>query len=307
MAITHLCEQNLPEMNSNTIAKSKVEGVINLSIKESCALTCALSNAQINNAFQHYCLRVVVRGNAIYKSNNKTFQVFENQYLLTNANQEGFGIVDSSREVIQFCIHLTRDIISEVYANLTSETDSSLDINKVLELNLFENVFSLNSQTSLAKYLRPFVDTINNGEQVHFNEESIFYLSEKIICQELGIRNALTGLNKVKQSTRNEIMRRLLLGKEYMDAYFIDDPKIADVAKNAQMQEHFFFRTFKQAFQITPYQYMLNRKIEFATELIKRKELNIGQIAESTGFQDIHTFSKAYKRKVGISPSMVIK
>ncbi|OQP65524.1 hypothetical protein A3860_17825 [Niastella vici] len=294
-------------MNSSSIIKSNGEGVINLSIKESCALTCALSNAQINNAFQHYCLRVVIQGNAIYKSNKKTFQVIENQYLLTNANQEGFGIVDSSHEVVQFCVHLTRDIISDVYANLTSETDSGLDFNKVMELHLFENVFSLNSQTSLAKYLRPFINTINNGEQINFNEECLLNLAEKIICQELGIRNALTGLNKVKQSTRNEIMKRLLLGKEYMDAYFIDDPKIADVAKNAQMQEHFFFKTFKQAFRITPYQYMLNRKIEVATELIRQKKLNISQIALSTGFPDVYTFSKAYKRKVGVPPSMVVR
>jgi AraC family transcriptional regulator len=302
-----LHEPNFPEMNSSALLKSNREGVINLSIKTSCALTCALSNAQINNAFEHYCLRVIVRGNAIYKSNNKIFQVFENQFLLTNANQEGVGIVDSSNEVIQFCVHLTNDIVSNVYTNLTLDTCLGLDINKLLELHLFENVFSLNSQTSLARYLKPFIDTLKKGEQVHFNEESILNLAEKIICQELGIRDALTGLNKVKQSTRDEIMRRLLLGKEYMDAYFMDDPKISDVAKNALMAEYFFFKTFKQAFQITPYQYMLNRKIEFATELIKKNELNIGQIAESTGFPDIYTFSKAYKRKVGISPSMVVK
>lgn len=294
-------------MNSNTFLKSNTEDVINLSIKKSCALTCALSNAQINNAFQHYCLRVLVRGNAIYKANDKTFQIFENQYLLTNANQEGVGIVDSSREVIQFCVHLTNDIVSNVYANITSDTRSGLDINKPLELHLFENVFSLNSQTSLARYLRPFINTINNGEQINFNEESILNLAEKIICQELGIRDALTSLNKVKQSTRDEIMRRLLLAREYMDAYFMHNPKISDVAKNALMAEYFFFKTFKQAFQITPYQYMLNKKIEFATELIKKNELNIGQIAKSTGFPDIYTFSKAYKKKVGISPSKVVR
>jgi AraC family transcriptional regulator len=176
-----------------------------------------------------------------------------------------------------------------------------------LEINLFENVFSLNSQTSLAKHLRPFVDVINDGGQVNFNEESILNLAEKIICQELDIRDALSGLNKVKKSTADETIRRLLLGKEFMDAYFNDDPKIADVAKHAMMSQHFFFKTFKQAFRITPYQYILNRKIEVATELIRQKKLNISQIALSTGFPDVYTFSKAYKRKVGISPSTVIR
>jgi AraC family transcriptional regulator len=293
-------------MNSSTQIKSNSE-VINLSIKKSCLLTCTLSNAQINNAFQHYCLRVIVQGSAIYKSKDKTFRISENQFLLTNANQEGVGIVDSSREVIQFCVHLTHDIVSDIYTNVIADTGSGLDKFKLREFQLFENVFSMNSKTPLARYLKSFVDTINKGDQVHFNEESILKLAEKIICQELGIRGALTSLDRVKQSTRDEIMRRLLLGKEYMDAYFIDDPKIADVAKHAMMSEHFFFKTFKQAFQITPYQYMLNRRIEVATELIMQNELNISQIAESTGFVDIYTFSKAYKRKVGISPSMIIK
>ena len=130
-------------------------------------------------------------------------------------------------------------------------------------------------------------------------------MAEVIVLNEMKIQEGLIGLKKIKLSTRHEIMRRLLRGKEYMDANFMKDPKISEVAQIAMMAEHFFFRNFKQAFNISPYQYILSRKIEYARELILKNEQNIGQIALFTGFSDIHTFSKAFKRQVGISPSMI--
>lgn len=277
---------------------------IDLSITKSCAMTCTLTKAQINNPFQHYCLRVVVKGRAFYTLDNKTFEISENQFLLTNAHQDGFGIVDSNDEVIQFCVHLTTELISDVYTTLNfnnGEPDQSLF--KLQQFRLFENTHALNGCSPLSKYLLATVDHINSGETIDFCEESLLKLAEQIIYHEQGMQSALARLDSVKTATRIELMRRLLLGKEFMDASFVMNPKIADVARQAMMSEYFFYRTFKLAFHCSPYQYMLNRRIESAKELLIANRLNISEIAASTGFPDLSTFSKAFKRKVGVSPS----
>lgn len=128
-------------------------------------------------------------------------------------------------------------------------------------------------------------------------------LAEAIVVNEKNIRVSLSGLRSVRHATRNEIMKRLLIGKEYMDVNFTKNPKIADIASFAFMSEFFFYRNFKLAFRTTPYQYILDKKIALAKELIHDEELGFAEIAELCGFPDIFTFSKAFKRKCGFAPS----
>jgi AraC family transcriptional regulator len=128
-----------------------------------------------------------------------------------------------------------------------------------------------------------------------------------IVLNEKNMRSWLSGLHAVRHTTKNEIMKRLLIGKEYIDSNFTNNHKIADIASLAFMSEFFFYRNFKLAFRTTPYQYILDKKIALAKELMHDEKMSLAEIAESCGFPDIFTFSKAFKRKCGFAPSTTRK
>lgn len=291
-------------MNLYTQLPKRKDSVINLSVNKTCALKCVLANAQINNPFQYYGLKLVIRGKAMYRVNSKSYNVGENYYLLTNAQQEGVGIIDSETDVVQFCIHLNPETVSDVYMTLTSKLDPDHHIsNNRSSFHFFENIYSVKTDTELSKQLYPLTQKIKAGRKVNLDDEWILEFAEKIVLQNLNIQSALNRLDGVKLSTRNEIMKRLLLAKEYIDTYYTSDPMIPEIAKCSLMSEFFFFRAFKKAFHTTPYQYILDRKIERAKELMEHRNLNLSEIAVTSGFPDMDTFSKAFKRKYGISPS----
>ncbi|MEP7377869.1 MAG: AraC family transcriptional regulator [Chitinophagaceae bacterium] len=281
------------------------DSIINLSIDKTCALTCVLSNSQINNAFHYYSLKLVINGQAIYKLNKKCYQVEENHFLLTNSGQEDFGIIDSKKDVVQFCVHLSPTTIADAYSTLAInlQSDPDCDFRQSCRFQLFENTYSIKGHSNLSRLLMSLSEKIKTGNEIHLNEEWFFQLMETIILQETEIQSALKKLKTVKLSTRNEIMKRLLLAKEYMDAFYTTDPMIGEIARNSMMSEFFFFRKFKQAFSTTPYKYMLDKKIQAAGDLMRSRNLNLHEIAVSTGFPDLQTFSKAYKRKYGLPPS----
>jgi AraC family transcriptional regulator len=280
---------------------------LNLSINRSCAVLCTLAEAQISNAFKYSTLRLVVDGNAMYIGDKKSYRISNNEFLICNGDQDGIGIIDSKKEVSQFCIHLKPSLISDAFRLQTAGDHFDLDkpTDGHPDFKLFENTYNLNSSLAVSKLLRPLAGLIKDGKgnEIYLDEEWLFNLAEAIVVNEKNIRVSLSGLRAVRHTTRNEIMKRLLIGKEYMDANFTKNPKIADIAILAFMSEFFFYRNFKLAFRTTPYQYILERKIGLAKELMRDEKMGFAEIAELCGFPDVFTFSKAFKRKCGFAPS----
>jgi transcriptional regulator GlxA family with amidase domain len=58
---------------------------------------------------------------------------------------------------------------------------------------------------------------------------------------------------------------------------------------------------------LSPNQYHLNLRITRAQELLESTLLNIEEVADQTGFENIYYFSKIFKKKVGTSPKVYRK
>src|SRR5580693_5890112 len=144
---------------------------LNLSLDRSCAVLCTLAEAQINNAFKYSTLKLAV---------------------------DGIGIIDSKKEVSQFCIHLKPSLISDAFRLLSSGDHFDLDkpMDGYADFQLFENIYNLNSSLGVSKRLRPLVRLIREGrgEEIYLDEEWLLNLAGAIVLNEKNIRVSLNGL-----------------------------------------------------------------------------------------------------------------
>jgi len=106
---------------------------------------------------------------------------------------------------------------------------------------------------------------------------------------------------KVKNNV--QLYFRLSKAKNLLDYNVEHNWRIDELAKQAAISEHHFIRKFQQAFGSSPHQYHVNRKLELAVRLLSTNTIPVGEVAYATGFSDIHSFSKAFKKKHGLSPT----
>src|SRR5262245_56795895 len=102
-----------------------------------------------------------------------------------------------------------------------------------------------------------------------------------------------------------ELLRRLLRAKDRMDAASHEDWSVRRLARVSHVSHAHFARSFKQAFGVPPHRYLLTRRIERATALLRDTEWSITEIAFSTGWDSLGTFGRTFRDVTGESPSVM--
>lgn len=112
---------------------------------------------------------------------------------------------------------------------------------------------------------------------------------------------------KPKLSSYEDGLSRLKLREitEYIDANLDRNLKIAELARLAQISPYHFIRLFRKSLGQTPYQYILQRRIEKGKDLLQHSQLSTEEIAASLGFCDRSHFAKYIKRFTGLTPKQL--
>jgi transcriptional regulator GlxA family with amidase domain len=102
-----------------------------------------------------------------------------------------------------------------------------------------------------------------------------------------------------------DLLRRLLRAKDRIDAASHEAWPVQRLARVSGVSEAHFARSFKQAFGVPPHRYLLTRRIERATALLRDTDLPITEIAFQTGWESLGTFGRTFRDINGESPSAV--
>ena len=88
-----------------------------------------------------------------------------------------------------------------------------------------------------------------------------------------------------------------------MDAASEEEWPISRLAGVSGISEAHFARSFRDAFGVPPHRYLLTRRIERATALLRDTDLPIIEVAFRTGWNSLGTFGRIFRDVTGQSPS----
>ena len=97
---------------------------------------------------------------------------------------------------------------------------------------------------------------------------------------------------------------RLELARRLMEAR-CDEPLDVEMISDAAGYSPFhFIRLFRQAFDVTPYQYLTEQRIHRAKHLLSKGEMTVTEVCFAVGFQSLGSFSSLFARRVGYPPAV---
>ena len=89
----------------------------------------------------------------------------------------------------------------------------------------------------------------------------------------------------------------------YLEMKYSEHLVITEVAAELGIHPNYLTAAFRERFGMTPKQFLTERKINKACQLLSDTELPVGMIAQTLGFDDQMAFSKVFKKHMELSPS----
>ncbi len=92
----------------------------------------------------------------------------------------------------------------------------------------------------------------------------------------------------------------------YLQEHYSEKISLDQIAENMYLSPFYISKIFKSETGDAPIRHLINIRLDHAMELLKSGfQGSIKEIAIKVGYEDVYHFSKAFKKKYGVSPSQV--
>ncbi|MBB6733627.1 AraC family transcriptional regulator [Cohnella zeiphila] len=92
-------------------------------------------------------------------------------------------------------------------------------------------------------------------------------------------------------------------GIQYMNTHYTENIAVADVAEVAGVHRSHLYQECIRLLGISPLQYIIKLRMERGEELLRNNGLSVTDIALSVGYPDLFSFSRAFSKYYGMSPT----
>ncbi len=172
-------------------------------------------------------------------------------------------------------------------------TIPSIKMNTLIEINP-KNYTLIDSASKILFELAERYQTYPNMERNEYSDVIESYLENMLFLVDKKFPISLI------QDTR------INLALNYIHQNYNKEITLEDLLEITNLEKNYFIRLFKNSMNITPYQYIKKYRFNIALTLLKHKS-SIDESAIAIGYSDASSFSHAFKKIYGFSPSQIVK
>jgi AraC family transcriptional regulator len=287
-------------------------GMMNLQINPS-ARTLGMENAILSGYGTRYhvrdfegclSLKSVVHGSADWETDGRRFVVNQDCYLILNDLQHYTMTIDSPKRVKTFCIFFERGFVEEINRVMIMGDERLLDSPQNPRRQGLDFINRLEpNDSAVLGLVRRFHAELGYGRMPLTEWEKHFLrIGAQLVTERRETLRAMVNLPALKASTREEVYRRLLRGRDFLLASLRDPIRLKDVAKAANLSPFHFHRSFARVFRETPHQYLRRHRLEMAARLLRSTEMSVTAVGLEAGFESVAAFSDIFRRYHGKPP-----
>lgn len=116
------------------------------------------------------------------------------------------------------------------------------------------------------------------------------------------LRQYRTRSMKLRENFTRLNSHQLRPAVDYIHAHFAENISLQTISQVVGMSQYHFVRSFKQTIGVSPYQYLIQQRIDRAKQLLQKSQLPLTEIAISCGFANQSHFTTCFKQQTGATP-----
>lgn len=157
-----------------------------------------------------------------------------------------------------------------------------------------------NDKISAPKLKKTFLDCINPPS---FLDNSLGY--EHFLCGKIWeIFSFLVSKSNPQELSTDRYIKTAI---SIMESEYVNNVTVSDIAHRLHLNRSYFSELFKMNTLLSPDNYLRQLKMNKAAELLTKYNCSVSVTASSVGYPDVFSFSRAFKKYFGISPSLFAK
>ena len=262
-------------------------------------------------------IKSVVRGLGVWGTAEAERVVDSGSYLVLNAARP-YSLTIDAREIVEtFCLFFRPGFVEDVHrvedgdpvalldepfaAEPVEEKSTAANGNARLRVEFFETLHEHDALVS--PLLKRMYARVSEGTATQeWLEDQFFAVARAMLKVRGRSEKQAARIPAKKLSTKRELYKRLLRGKDFLDSFHAEELQLNKVARTACVSPYHFHRLFREAFGETPNQYLQRRRLERARELLTSTERGVTEISLDVGFESSTSFSALFRRTFGYSP-----
>lgn len=109
-------------------------------------------------------------------------------------------------------------------------------------------------------------------------------------------------INSLAQKSKGDYISAEDTAEQYIKEHLDEELSVKMLAKIAFVSSDHLTRLFKKKFGMTVTDYILDRRMKLAAELLKKPDLSITMVSDSVGITNYSHFTEQFKRFSGLTP-----
>ena len=109
-------------------------------------------------------------------------------------------------------------------------------------------------------------------------------------------------IESLSHETRADTANALESAVAYIDAHLAEELSVRDLAAASFISADHLTRLFKKKFGMTVSEYIQDKRIRLAGELLRRGDASISMVANTVGFGNYSYFTEQFKKHFGVTP-----
>jgi len=247
-------------------------------------------------------IKTVIRGEAAWKVARRELLVDANTFLVLGPGETYSLDIDAARPVETACAFFRDGFVESIVQDATTPVEASLD-DPTRSAPALPYLFRLHSDARqrIIGRTQTLARRCSAELQPSSYEEDFLLLAKNLVLLYRQVQEQMARVPALKSSTREELYRRLDMGREYIHSFANEPLSLEAVASEACLSRYHFHRAFTQVFKKTPHAYLTEVRLARAQSLL-RSGTTVEQVCEDVGFSSASSFSRLFRTRYGRTP-----